>query len=374
MTKAIFQSGDQIGSYLIDEFNGQNLKGENYWWVKTETGELKSVPEKKLRAQLAKADWTPEKIRSLSSKAYDELVEEIGAETVDEILGSTTKKSALEVTVQREISAKWFQAHPQIPLTKANSKLFDDYLAKMPSPTFTSKDFDLAFGELFTKLELNPLAAGIQGHGEAIRGETALQKFTATQVQQLQKSFPVATKPKNYDRSNVDEAIAEIGDISPTADAFVDNLKTLDKSLGKPEQIPPLMMEARRQLWSSFFQLHPSLQPSPDLQQALITVCEENRMPMQLQSLDLALEILVEKDSLVVQRQESNVKTYNGARWVTGTPRTQNPVPQYDPTETVEITLAELNSMDSKTYGQKVLNPAFRAAVDTLMQKVGQAR
>ncbi len=57
MTKKIFELGDQIGRYTIDEFGGTK-EGESLWWA-TEEGKPKLVKERTLRVELRRAELTP---------------------------------------------------------------------------------------------------------------------------------------------------------------------------------------------------------------------------------------------------------------------------------------------------------------------------
>src|SRR5437016_1051903 len=185
-----FKVGDVVGKYVVLGFAG--TQDDPQWEVRTESGNEGIISEETLRAAFRDVTLTPQYINSLSASAYKQLVREIGEKTVDRVLNRKTAKPEVPANIdQREIAAKWFSSYPQIPRTRSNVAAFDDYLAKMENPTFTSKDFDRAFSELFFSLELNPKSAGIDGFGEAIRGRAAIDKLSSLQIKQLQKSFPV---------------------------------------------------------------------------------------------------------------------------------------------------------------------------------------
>jgi len=74
MTKKSFESVDVIGRYALTEFGGTKETGEPLWWATTENDNEGLVPESKLSTELRVAELTPQMIRNLSSKAYDELV------------------------------------------------------------------------------------------------------------------------------------------------------------------------------------------------------------------------------------------------------------------------------------------------------------
>jgi hypothetical protein len=368
MTKKTFESGDVIGRYTIDEFSGTNPSGQLFWWVTDPDGKPLLIAEKKLRAELARAEWTPDKILNLSSKAYDELCREIGTDGVEEILGASKPKNQAPSNIQqREIASKWFASRPQVPRTRANTKLFDDYLAKMSNPTFTSQDFDRAFSDLFTELELNPKTAGIDGFGEAIRGWQAIEKLTATQVQQLQKSFPTPPKAETLTAKQALEIV--VGPM--TSKEFVDWTKTVDAKEGIKQPIPPLLLQAREKTWSDFFQLHPGVIATTELKDKLLQYLAKNGLSFALQHLGLALQDLIEQKDKSVVEQESGVHSYGGTNFVAGDPRSRSPLPKFDDSPVI-VTLAEVNAMDAKTFGEKSLNPAFQKAVDNLREKIAR--
>jgi hypothetical protein len=364
MTKKTFESGDLVGRYTIDEFGGTNTSGQPWWWV-TENGESKHLTEQKLRVELARAEWTPEKIWSLSSRAYDELRQEIGDDGIDEILSaSRPKKEAPTSVQQREIAEKWFAWHPQIPRTRGNSKQFDEYLAKMPNPTFSSKDFDLAFADCFLNLELNPKVCGITGHGEAIQGWEAVETLTSSQVQQLHKTFPT---PINAGDLTPKQALHIVAD-SMTAKEYDEFTKEVDKKQGIKQPIAPLLLHAREQTWSQFFQLHPSVIVTTELKDKLLEYLTKNGLSFALQHLGLALQSLIEEKDKSVVEQDSGVHSYGGTNFVTGEPRPKSPVIPFDDVP-VTVTTAEINAMDSKTYDEKLKNPNFKKAVDNLLAR-----
>jgi hypothetical protein len=368
MTKKTFIEGDQIGPYRIDEFAGSNNRGELVWWV-TQNGQPKIITEKKLRAVMAKADWSPEKIRQLSSKAYTELCKEIGEETVEEIVSASAKKSdAPPLARQYEIAAKWWEMHPQIARTRANVELFDSHLAKMPNPTFTSKDLDIAFSELFFDLELNPKAAGIDGHGEGIRGR-ALDRLSSAQLQQLQKAFPVPV-PVDFNKLSEDEILKEIAKTT-TADGFLEYTKQVDAETGVEQPVSPLVRLDWDRAWKNFFELNLDISPTDELKNKLLKVLATQKWPLQTQYLTMALNSLIEAGDPSVTKQQSNVYRHAGGQLVLNEPRPKTPLPVYDDSP-VTVTLAEINAMNSAEYGRKSLNPEFRKAVDALMQKVGR--
>jgi hypothetical protein len=368
MTKKLFNENDIIGRYVIDEFGGTDPQGGPLWWV-TENGQPKLIKEKKLRAELAKADWTPAKIRKLSSKAYTELCNEIGDDAIEEIMGTSGKKSdAPPISKQREISTKWFEWHPQIPMTRKNVDLFDQALAELPNPTFTSADFDLVFAEkIFETLELNPTKAGISGFGEAVTGETAIQKFTAAQLQQLQTAFPVKVSV-DFTKLSENEIMEEVAKTT-TAKGFIEYTREVDAEKGIEQPVPPLVQADRERTWRNFFQLHPDISPTDDLKEKLLEVLAPQKLPVQTQYLEMALTSLVEADDPSVTKQESSTYQYGRARLVLNEPRSKTPIPAFDDSP-VTVTLAEINKMSAKEYGEKSLNPRFREAIDALTQKV----
>jgi len=370
MTKAIFTEGDQIGPFLIDEFAGvQQKTNEPFWWV-TENGAPKMVSEKKLRAELAKADWTPAKIRALSSKAYNELCKELGDDIIDKIMGTSGKKSdAPPLARQYEIATKWWEVHPQIPKTKANIELFDKALAELSNPTFTSGDFDRAFDELFPQLELNPRKAGIEGFGEAVIGTSAIRKFTAVQLQQLQKAFPVEV-PVDFSKLSQDEIMNEVAK-GLSADGFLAYAREVDKEKGVAQPASPLVRLDWERAWKNFFELNLDISPTDELKNKLLEVLAKEKWPLQTQYLTMALNSLIETDDPSVTIQQSNVYRHAGGQLVLNEPRPKTPVPAYDDSP-ITVTLAEINAMNSAEYGRKSLNPAFRLAVENLMAKVGR--
>ncbi len=172
MTKKNFEVNDKIGRYTLTEFGGTNDKQEPLWWATTDSSSnQRLVPESRLRKELRLAELTPALIRGLSSKAYDQLRFEVGEEEINRVLNRNPKVIAPPIDEQLKIARSWWDVHPQIPRTKKNVTIFDDYLAKLPDATFSAADFDRAFSDLFFKLELDPTKAGIEGFGEAIRGE-----------------------------------------------------------------------------------------------------------------------------------------------------------------------------------------------------------
>ncbi len=370
MTKATFNEGDIIGKFVIDEFGGTDPKGESLWWV-TENDQPKLIKENTLRGELAKADWSPTKIRALSAKAYTELCQELGDETINEIMGTSGKKSdAPLIAAQREIATKWFQWHPQIPVTKKNTDLFDEALAELPNPTFTSADFDLVFTEkIFEKLQLNPTRAGISGFGEAITGETAIQKFTAAQLQRLQQAFPVKTSV-DFNKLSKDEILKEVAKTT-TADGFLAYTKEVDKEKGIEQPVSPLVRADWERAWSNFFQLHLDLSPTDEIKAKLLEVLTKNQWPVQTQYLEMALDSLLKAGDKNVTTQESSTYQYGRARLVVNEPRPKIPVPTFDPTVPVSVSIEEINKMDAKTYATKILNPQFRKAVDELYVRIG---
>jgi hypothetical protein len=368
MTKKNWETGDQIGRYKIDEFGGTDGKGEPFWWVIDENGKSKTIRETKLRTELRKGEITPAMIQSLSSKAYNELRNEIGEDGIEEILSaSKPQNEPPSGERQREIAEKWFSWRPQIPRTRANVQLFDKYLAELTNPTFTSLDFDRAFTDLFFKLELNPKAAGIDGFGEGIRGETAIRKLTASQIEKLQRAYP--TKPKTADLTP-DQALRAVVD-PMTADEFGKWTQEVDKEKGIQQPVPPLLAHAREQTWSNFFQLNRNVTRTTELQDKLLHFLKEKGLSFALQHLGLALRLLIEQGDESVVRQESGIQSYGGTKMEIYQPRPKTPLPAYDDSP-VTITLAELNAMDSKTYGEKILNPQFHKAVDALTHSIGR--
>ena len=365
--KKTFETGDMIGRYVIDEFAGTNNKREPAWWV-TENGEPKIVTEKKLRAEIAHSEWTPEKIRKLSARAYDELRREIGEDTIDEILGTTQTKQTVEkppAQRQYEICAKWFEAHPQIPQTKTNVRLFDQFLGELANPTFTSRDFDLAFEELFPQLELNPTKAGIEGFGDAIRGETANKKFTAAQIQQLQKAFSVKV-PVDFSKLSENEILAEVAKTT-TADGFIQYTREVDREKGVAAPLPPAVQADLDRSWRNFFQLHPEISPTDEIKAKLWDVLTKNGLPVQTQYLSMALDSLLEAGDPSVTKQESGVYKAGRSQWVVNEPRPKSP--SLVDNSPVTVTIAEINALDAKTYGERLKNPQFVAAVEALTGK-----
>jgi hypothetical protein len=370
MTKKHFEPGDKIGPYVLDEFAGTNTKGEPRWYAKDENGTLlkNTVSETALRKILRTAEFTPQDIRNLSSRAYNELVEEIGEDGIREILGATVKQTAPEATKQREIAAKWFAWHPQVPQTRANTKRFDDYLERMPNPTFTSRDFDKAFADEFLKLELNPEAAGIKGFGQGIRGWEAIDKLTSSQVQQLQKSF-AAARTIDFSKLSPEGYLTEVGLLTDSADEFIEKTREIDKVRGIKQPVPPLLAQAREQIWSNFFQIHPDLSPTEGLQVKLEEILKANDWPILNQHLDAALDQLIQSGDPVIERQSSSVYKYGGTRAVLNQPRPTTPQLISDGSP-VAVTLTEINAMDGETYGKKCLDPEFSKAVERLYKTV----
>src|SRR5882724_10370063 len=223
MTKQHFEVGDQIGRYTLTEFGGTKDSGEPLWWATTTAEKHENlVSVSKLRKELRVSELTPAFINALSSKAYDELCKEVGLDEIDRVMQrGVSKHIAPPKGDQVEIARVWWESHPQIPRTRSNVQAFDDYLAKMPNPTFTTDDFDLALGDLFTKLELNPKAVGIDGFGEAVRGWSALEKLSAAQTKQLQKPVPVAPPQVDFTKLSLDETIKEVGNLPITSDQFI---------------------------------------------------------------------------------------------------------------------------------------------------------
>jgi hypothetical protein len=378
MTKQNFQQGDKIGGYTIDEFGGTNTKGEPTWWVVDESGKPVIIKESKLLRELRTAELTPQMVRNLSSKAYDQLRQEIGDDGIDEIMKSSKPQAAVQAptaTQQREISAKWFEAHPQIPQTRENSRLFNTYLGTMTNPSFSSRDFDIAFADLFFQLELHPKAAGIQRHGEAIRGQAAIDKLTASECQQLQKAFPVAVSV-DYTKMSQDEILNEAAR-HLTADKFIDWTKEVDKEAGIAQPVPPLLLSDRERIWSTFFQVHANLLATSELQAKLSDLLKkhsefnpsEQDFPILNQHLDAALQFLADAKDPVVQEGELARRTFGGTSVVMNDPRPRSPRIQ-DETPIV-VTPAEINAMSGEEYGRRTLDPRFRAAVERLTKGVG---
>lgn len=379
MTKRTFEKGDTIGPYVIDEFGGTNTKEETCWWVKL-NGQPKLVTEKTLHREIARAEWTPAKIRALSSRAYTELRQELGEDAIDEILGTTPQKPPEKSNIEkREIAAKWFASKPQIPQTRANVEVFNKALGALPNASYTSKDFDRVFVNELFNLELNPERAGITGYGQAIKGQAALSKLSAPQYQQIQRTSPVAQPDTRI--LGIDDAIKEIGNASATADEFLDNLRVLDRERGIDSPVPPLLMNDRKKLWAKFFELHRDVEPTQQLQQELLNALneineelaqkDEPSLPISLQSLDLALSRLANARSSAVTPQESGVYKYNGATWVQNPRQPTQPLPLHD-SAPITVTLGEVNAMGSEEYGRKILNPEFDKAVRSLMANLGR--
>jgi hypothetical protein len=367
MTMKTWEIGDKVGRFTIDEFAGTKIKtGEPSWWCRTETGDPVIKTDRALRAELRRADITPQMIQNMSAKAYNELREEIGEDGIDEILGALKPKNEAPPSEQQvKIAQTWWEAHPQIPQTRANVQLFDKYLREMANPTFASADFNKAFTDLFFELELNPKAAGIDGFGEGIRGETAIRKLTATQIEKLQRAYP--TKPKTQDLTP-DQALRAVVD-PMTADQFGKWTKQVDAEKGIQQPVPPLLAHAREQTWSSFFQLNPSVIRTSELQDKLLKFLKEKELSFAVQHLGLALTSLIEQGDESVVRQGSGVHSYGGTKMEIYEPRPKSPA--LVDNAPIAVTAAEINAMDSKTYGEKILNPEFRKAVDALTQSVG---
>jgi hypothetical protein len=375
MTKKHFEVGDKIGKYVLTEFGGTKDNGEPLWWASTGTEKHEDlVPVSKLLKELRVSELTPALIAGLSSKAYDELCKEVGLDEIDRVISrGGSKPVAPSKENQVEIARAWWELHPQIPRTRSNVQAFDDYLAKMPSPTFSTNDFDRAFSDLFTTLELNPKLAGIDGHGEAVRGWTALEKLSSAQIKQLQKAFPV-TREVDYSNLSLNETIKEVGNLPISSDQFIKWTEEVDKELGIKRPVPPLLLEAREKIWANFFQLHPTVVPSEEIKAKLLALLQKNSkfnpsdetLPVLNQHLDQALEFLIQNGGEVEVFLEPNAHASGGSRWIVNEPRPRGSVPQFDDTP-VEVSLADINKMSSSEYAQKMLNPNFRDAVDRLM-------
>lgn len=377
MSRKTFETGDQIGPYVIDSFAGNKVSsGEPCWWV-TENGESKIITEKKLRTQLAKADWTPEKLKALSSKALEELRKEIGSEAIDDILNiQPAKPTKPENFDQQKIASQWLETHPQVPLTRKNTQLFDDFLGKLEAPTFSVKDWDLAFAELFPQLEFDLKAANfteaeIKQFGEAVRGSKALEKFTSSQLLKLQKSYPRPKPEPDFSKMTQSQIIDEIGKQSKTSEEFLENTRKLDEKLGIKQPISPMQARAEAQIWQTFFSVHTDLTDTPELREALEAYLNRNHLRLLNQYLDLGLEQLIEEKSPAVTYRESNVHQHGGTRSVNYQPRSSRPLPAYD-SEEMTVTVSEINQMSSEEYSKRLQNPSFRSAVDALMQKIGR--
>jgi|SRR6266481_1925461 len=374
MTKKNFEVNDKIGRYTLTEFGGTNDKQEPLWWATTDSSSnQRLVPESRLRKELRLAELTPALIRGLSSKAYDQLRFEVGEEEINRVLNRNPKVIAPPIDEQLKIARSWWDVHPQIPRTKKNVTIFDDYLAKLPDATFSAADFDRAFSDLFFKLELDPTKAGIEGFGEAIRGEAAVGKLSSGQIKQLQKSFPIVV-PVDFSKLSEDETIKEAGKLLPTSKQFLEWTKEVDKAKGIEQPVPPLMAAAREKTWASFFEIHPRVVPTEDIKVKLLSLLKANSefnssnesLPVLNQYLDSALEFLVQSGGEVEIYLEPNTHTSGGSRWIVNEPRPIGaPVPRFDDTP-VEVTLADVNAMPAAEYAQKSLNPAFRQAVDRL--------
>jgi len=377
MTKLNFEPGDKIGPYILDEWAGTNTKGTASWYVKNaETGKLlsKLVSETTLRRELRKAELTPQDIRNLSSRAYNELLQEIGQDGIDEIMGTTPKRTAPDTTQQRELARAWFARHPQVPQTRRNAELFDERLAALPNPTFTSQDFDTVFFDNFADLELRPKAVGIENLGEAIKGWEAINKLTASQIRQLQKSVEPPSPPIDFSNLDETQTLNVIGKLSQSADEFLQHTRDVDRKKGIEQPVSPLLVRAREKVWSDFFQIHHNLAQTEELQAALLDLLKpksslnpggNEALPVLNQYLDSALEILIERGDGVVQQRESNTYNYQGARMVLNEPRSKNPQVIPDDSE-ITIRPADIDAMDAETYGRNLQSPAFRAAVDRL--------
>jgi hypothetical protein len=377
MTKTAFAPEDKIGKYVLDEFAGTNAKGDPRWYVKdAETGNLlsKTVGEKTLRGMLRSAELTPQDIRRLSSKGYNELLEEIGQDNVDAILAKDKPKpTVLDTDQQQAMASEWLARHPQVTKTKANSKLLDEYLAKMPNPTFTGKDFDQAFSDLFFALELNPEKVGITGFREGIQGKGAIDKLNSTQLHLLQS--PVELEPHPIDFSKLDEtqALNVIGNSTKSADEFLAHLRDIDRAKGIEAPVPPLLVQDRLRIWGEFFNHHRDIVPTEELQTALLELLEPNSalnfnpteaLPVLNQYLEAGLEILIERQDPVVKRQESGVNRYNGATIVQDQPRARN-LQLVDDSE-ITVKPSEINAMSAADYAMNLQNPAFARAVERL--------
>lgn len=366
-----FKVGDVVGKYTVLGFAGTQENPR--WEVRTESGNEGTISEESLRAAFREATLTPEYINGLSASAYAQLVREVGEEKINRVMKrSVAKPSAPENFNSREITSKWFAARPQIPRTRNNTRLFDEYLAKMPNPNFTSEDFDRAFADLFLKLELNPQAAGIVSFGDAIRGETAINELSSIQIKQLQKSFPVVA-PVDFDKLTLDQILVEVGKktTSKEFDAFT---KQVDQESGIKAPVPPLLAAAREKIWSGFFETHPRLVPSEETKTKLLDLLKAKSnfnpsaesLPVLHQYLDAALEFLIQSGGEVEVYLESNIHSAGATRWQVNEPRPIGaPIPRFDDTP-VEVTLADIDAMPAAEYANKSLNPAFRQAVDRL--------
>ncbi len=378
MTKKNFEVNDKIGRYTLTEFAGTNPNGEPLWWALRDNGNRNEglVPESRLRKELRLAELTPEFINGLSAKAFDELLKEVGQDAIDQVLKNRRPKhQAPSYAGQHEIAAKWFSWHPQVPKTRSNSELFDSYLQDMTNPSFTSKDFDAAFADLFFKLELNPVAAGIEGLGDGIRGENEIRKLTSTQIAQLQKSFPV--KPTvDFSKLSQDEVLVEVAKVTNLRE-FDQFVKDVDREKGIEAPVPPLLVEARQKMWSGFFQIHRDLLPTEELQIRILEILSENNLPVLNQHLETALDFLIQANDPVVQRQDSGTwssggSQVGGSQWVVNTPRSHGAPIVIDDQTPVTVSLADITAMGSEEYAKKLLNPQFKKAVDRLYQRFGR--
>jgi len=364
MTKLNFEVSDKIGRYTLTEFGGTTDTGEPLWWTTTDNGNEGLVRESKLRKELRIAELTPAFITALSSKAYDELCKEVGEDEIDRVLNRTPKVAGPSKEEQVKIAREWWETHPQVPRTRSNVASFDDYLVKSPKASF-----DTAFADLFYKLELNPKAAGIDGHGEGIRGEAAINKLTSTQVKQLQKSSPVVV-PVDYTKLSEDEIIREVGKQPLTAEGFIAWTRTVDKERGIEQPVPPLLIAAREKIWASFFEINSGLVPTEELKAKLLETLKANgNLPVLNQNLNIALGQLIKTGDPVVLRQDSNARAAGGTRWQANDPRPKAPVVPFDDTPVV-LSPADINSMSAAEYGRKLLDPNFRKAADALIHKV----
>jgi hypothetical protein len=379
MTKLNFEPGDKIGpKYILDEFAGTNAKGDPRWYVKdAETGNLlpKTVSEKTLREILRSTELTPQDIRRLSSKGYNELLEEIGQDNVDAILAKDKPKAtAPDATQQQAIARQWLARHPQITKTKANTKLFDDYLGKMQSPSFTAKDFDQAFSDLFFSLELNPEKVGLTGLGAGIQGEGAIGKLNSKQLRLLQSPVKPERQPIDFSKLDETQTLNVIGDLSNSADEFLAQVRDIDRAKGIEAPVPPMLVQDRLRVWGEFFNHHRDTVPTEELQTALLELLEPNTslnfnpkeaLPVLHQHLEAAFQILIDAQDPVVQRQESGINTYHGASYIQNPPRPpRNPQPA-DNSE-ISVTGRDIATMDAATYGKNLQNPSFVKAVERL--------
>ena len=374
MTKKTFESGDVIGRYALTEFGGTKETGEPLWWATTENGNEGLVPESKLRRELRVAELTPAFVTGLSSKAYNELVKEVGYEEIDRVLNRAPNVATPSKEEQVQIARTWWETHPQVPRTRSNVAAFDDYLVKSPNASF-----DTAFADLFYKLELNPKAVGIDGFGEGIRGEAAIGRLTSGQIKQLQRKISV-TAPVDFSKLSVEETVKEIGKLPITSEEFINWTKEADKAMGIEQPVPPLLTAAREKIWQNFSELHPDITLTGELKTKLLDLLKphspinpDSDEPLSVlnQHLDRGLVWLVQAGDPVVIWQESNIRTSGGSRWQINDSRPSSIIPRFDDSP-VEITLSQINAMDGKSYAEKLLNPQFRLAVDRLMHKIGR--